>query len=195
MDNQIEIIRGEDRTAFLKVAFRNTRDPFSLEGWVRVEVHFKKSDNTTLIKSTDTVTALFASVTYNTYTFTAVTGGVIGNAIALVFDGVADIDTVVNAWNTANPTNTVSHDAVGTEVPVAGTATLTGGVDAFSYVEVVDARLGKLSVRLDDVDTNSLRVGPNQSILSIVDKNSAHPSGERRKIMFDNVLTVKADTF
>jgi hypothetical protein len=72
----------------------------------------------------------YATVVFDTVTFTAVTKGVVGNTIALVFNGTDDIDTVVNAWNVANPANTVGFTGqLGTYVPTAGTATLIGGID------------------------------------------------------------------
>lgn len=74
----------------------------------------------------------YASVEFDGVTFTAVNAGVIGNSIELEFDGLDDIDTIVGAWNTANPSNTVSHDGTGSDVLVAGTATLVGGVDEVS---------------------------------------------------------------
>lgn len=47
-----------------------------------------------------------------------------GNSISLVFDWVDDVDAVVNAWNAANPWNTVSIiNGLGTTVPTAGTTT------------------------------------------------------------------------
>jgi len=50
-----------------------------------------------------------------------------GNSISLVFDGIDDADTVLNAWNTANPWNTASIvDWVGTTVPTAGTRPFIG---------------------------------------------------------------------
>lgn len=50
-----------------------------------------------------------------------------GNSISLVFDGIDDADTVLNAWNTANPWNTASIiDWVGTTVPTAGTMIFIG---------------------------------------------------------------------
>ena len=55
-----------------------------------------------------------ASVVYDTVTFTAVTPGIAGNSIALVFDSIDDIDTVVNAWNAGNPTNTVGFTDIKT---------------------------------------------------------------------------------
>ena len=56
--------------------------------------------------------------------------GTSGNSITLNFDGVDDIDTVLAAWNSANPSNQatlVSGD--GTQAPNNGTSiTLSGGV-------------------------------------------------------------------
>ena len=63
-------------------------------------------------------------------TFTADNLGIIGNTISLVFTGVETFDQVVNAWNTANPTNTCHHDGIGTYVPYAITLNLAGGADA-----------------------------------------------------------------
>lgn len=61
-------------------------------------------------------------------TFTAVNYGVSGNSISLVFDGIDDIDTVVAAWNLANPSNQVTFTGVvGTTVLGAQTVTLANG--------------------------------------------------------------------
>jgi len=72
--------------------------------------------------------AVAASVVYDSITFTAVTAGVAGNSIALTFDGALDtVSSVTSAWNLANPSNTVSFSGLGSVIPTAGTATLTGG--------------------------------------------------------------------
>lgn len=79
------------------------------------------------------IPAVAASATYEGVTYTADNAGIIGNSISLVFDGIQDIDTVVLAWNTANPANTVSFSGgVGTTVPSAGTVELSGGTDALN---------------------------------------------------------------
>jgi phage tail sheath protein FI len=75
------------------------------------------------------VSAVAATATEQSVLFTANTAGVIGNTISLVFDGVATIDAVVDAWNLANPSNTVSHDGTGTAVLTAATVNLADGVD------------------------------------------------------------------
>lgn len=94
-----------------------------------VGAYVRANDGTLITKHSKGLAA--ASVVYDTVTFTADFAGTAGNSIALVFDGVDDIDTVVNAWNAANPANTVSFSGqLGTYVPAAGTATLAGGTDS-----------------------------------------------------------------
>jgi hypothetical protein len=73
--------------------------------------------------------ALYATATQEGVTFVADNLGIIGNSISLVFNGIDTVDTVVNAWNTANPTNTVSHDGAGTEILASATVNLAGGID------------------------------------------------------------------
>jgi len=50
-----------------------------------------------------------------------------GNSISLTFDGVDDVDTVVAAYNAANPSNTVTIKTGGISVPDPQTITLAGG--------------------------------------------------------------------
>lgn len=64
----------------------------------------------------------------NGSSYQAVNHGAIGNTITLVFNGTDDIDTVVAAWNAANPSNQVALiSGLGTEVLSANTYTLSGG--------------------------------------------------------------------
>lgn len=70
-----------------------------------------------------------ASTSYDNVTFTADNIGIIGNSISLVFDGTTNANTVVAAWNGANPTNTVNAIGPITETLIAGTAFLVGGED------------------------------------------------------------------
>lgn len=73
--------------------------------------------------------AIAATATYEGVNYIADVPGAAGNFV-LVFDGVLTIDDVVSAWNSANPGNTVSHDAADdTVVPSAGDVVLTGGID------------------------------------------------------------------
>ena len=102
-----------------------------------------------------------SSVVYDTVTFTAVTPGADSNAIDLVFNGSDDIDTVVNAWNAANPNNQVSFSGqAGTYIPTSGTADLDGGADDtiftdanYDYTPFATDKYGRLKVVADlDVD-------------------------------------------
>jgi hypothetical protein len=65
-------------------------------------------------------------------TITADTAGTAGNNITLTFDGVDDVDTVLAAWNSANPSNQATLDSGdGGQVPDDGDfLTLSGGVAA-----------------------------------------------------------------
>jgi hypothetical protein len=76
-------------------------------------------------------------------TITANTAGTAGNNITLTFDGVDDVDTVLAAWNSANPSNQatlVSGD--GAQVPdngdeltlSGGAAAIAGGSDPFANI-------------------------------------------------------------
>lgn len=65
----------------------------------------------------------------NPVTLDADNRGSVGN-ITITGDGSNDVDALVLAWNTANPTNTVTVSAGGSEVPNNGIdMDLTGGVD------------------------------------------------------------------
>lgn len=59
--------------------------------------------------------------------FTADFAGAAGNSISLVFNGTSTVQSVVNAWNTGNPGNTVHFSGFGTVIPAANTWTLSGG--------------------------------------------------------------------
>lgn len=63
-------------------------------------------------------------------TITANTAGAAGN-VTLTFDGSTDISDTISNWNTAHPTNQLTlTSGVGTQIPSAGTISLTGGADA-----------------------------------------------------------------
>ena len=187
---QSVIIRGEDRPLILKMIFKGSTDPFDLVNWTKITVEFRKSDRTILEKTTDLQGGAFATFTEQTVVFTADVIGIGGNSISLVFDGIDDLDTVVNAWNGANPTNTVAFTGqAGTFVPTAITVNLAGGVAQTQEVSVINETLGKISVTLTDTDTLALKTGPNQSFRVFVDKG-APPNGDRRMIFFDSALNV-----
>jgi len=70
------------------------------------------------------------------FTVTADNLGTIGNAFVINFNGVDDTQTLINNWNVANPTNTVSAVDTGGGLAFvigAGSFTIAGGTD-----EVID---------------------------------------------------------
>jgi hypothetical protein len=109
------------------------------------------------------IAGVAASVVYEGEFYYAVTTGTAGNSIALVFDGIDSIATVLADWNAANPSNTAGTFASNTAVvPAAGTATLTGGLATPAALGVItrnnssntaDATLGIL------VETGNKTVG------------------------------------
>jgi len=75
--------------------------------------------------------ALPAEGSHEGVTYTADTAGTVGNAIVITFTGSNTIDSAVSDWNTANPSNTVSHNAPdGAVIPLATTLGLAGGDEA-----------------------------------------------------------------
>lgn len=70
---------------------------------------------------------VYATATYNGVTYTAKRRGLTGETITLAFDGVKSIQSVVKAWNLANPYNPVAHNGAGSTVPPAGTPAFSVG--------------------------------------------------------------------
>lgn len=190
---KITVIQGEDRVIPLEIIRRDNnsiRRPFDITGWTKITIEFKKSNNSILSIDNLPAHGRKASGVYDEVTYTATNVGVTGNSIALVFNGVQTVSQIVAAWNLANPLNLVSHNSTTpTEVPPAGTLALVGGLDNYSKVTVSDVILGKMSVKIDNLDTNSLKVGPAQSIKIIIDFG-AHDLGNRRIAMARNALDV-----
>ena len=194
---KLTIQKGEDRVIPLtltKKAASGIRSPFDLTSATKITVEFKQSDNEIL--SIDGIAAhgRFSSATFEDVIYTAYTIGVIGDSISLVFDGSDDIATVIAAFNVSNPGNTVNSDAADdTVVPSATTVNLSGGLDDFIKVVVIDAKLGQITVQLDNADTNSLSTGTGQNIRVIIDVGD-HDLGNRRISVAKNVLDVVNDS-
>lgn len=76
--------------------------------------------------------------------------GLAGN-VTLTADSVTDIDGLILAWNTANPTNTLTlFSGDGTQIPTAN-ITLTGGLDASGDLES-DAQITLSNIVFRDED-------------------------------------------
>lgn len=191
----INIVKGEDRVLVMRVVDEKTQEPFDLTGYTKITAQFKKSNNTLLELTSNPVGGVAASIQYEGVTFTADNVGNDGNSITLVFNGSDDVATVVAAWNGANLTNQVSHDGIGSEVLTADTISLTGGVDAVIAVSVLgNSLLGKVQTLLSDTDTNSMRLGKNQTVRLIIDKGE-HPNGDRRIALFRDAINVVSAEF
>lgn len=73
----------------------------------------------------------------------------LANKIEITFDGVSDTDTIINAYNLANPTNTVSHNGVGTDILSAGTVSLNNSTVLNNQYKVYFEDGGEKGVVLD----------------------------------------------
>lgn len=64
--------------------------------------------------------------------------GIIGDDIVLNGDGVKDLNTLIDDWNTANPSNTVTLTSInGADIPDAATVMqLDGGVDGVDFIYI-----------------------------------------------------------
>lgn len=100
---------------------------------------FADLDGTATIPAVEGVAASFsgqvAGMTEDV-TIVADNEGVAGNSISLSFDGSDDIDTVLAAWNLANPSNQATlTEGDGSQIPDnLETIDLAGGVDAEAEV-------------------------------------------------------------
>lgn len=188
----ISIVKGDDRNLNLFFILTGTQRPYDLTGWTHISVFFKMQYGDLLEKST-TAYNTFATAFYSGITFTALASGTAGNSIALVYSGTNTVQQVVNAWNTANPSNKVSHNSPdGNLVIPAGTVTLADALDNLVDVTVVNAILGHVKVHIRQEDTTQLLAGRSLSFKAVID-NGAPPNGERRKIIFENALEVTED--
>lgn len=186
------IVRGEDRVLTLAIKQEHDGEPYDLTGWTKITVDFKKQNGQLLQKTSDLVGGQAASAEHEGVTFTADNLGTDGNSISLVFNGTDDINTVVGAWNSANPSNTASHDGAGTDILSSATINLSGGEDQIRYVDIMgNAVLGKMQVILDENDTSSLRLGKAQTIRAKIEKDE-----DTRYALFRNAINVTSqDTF
>lgn len=194
MSNKISIRRNSDAT-FVIYLNKESGRPYSLENMTTARLKLPLQSGGALTVSNATTPAVAAQIEYFGITFTAVTAGIIGNSITLTFDALLTVDDVVNAWNTANPSNTVSHDGTGTEVPDAGTATLVNGADEYKKVDVSgNPILGELTVILPEADTAQLRLGTDLNMELVVIKGIS-PSGETKIVDLLESLDVTESFF
>jgi hypothetical protein len=189
-EKRIKIYRGADKTFLVRLINTKSGDPYDLSSFDYVQVVFLLKSRKKLILTTDTVPAVKAQADKDGVTFIAQNGGAQGNSITLNFNGVDDIDTVVNAWNTANPSNLVTHNGNGTDVLSAETVVLSNGYDSYQPVQVWgDPKYGKVLVTLLESQTINLRAGTSQSFTVIID-NGINPGGFRNIGVFEQGVDV-----
>lgn len=189
----ITLTKGDDRSINLYLTLTGNSRPYDLTGWTSISVFFKMQFGGLLEKNSSTYSTYAYNFTSEGITFTAVTAGTVGNSISLTFNGTDTLQTVVNAWNAANPSNMVAHDQDnGSIILTAQVVPLAHGQAGLIDVTVVSEVLGHIRVRLHDFDSVKLLAGRSLSFKAVIDKG-APPEGERRKVIFANALEVVED--
>jgi hypothetical protein len=187
---RLKIVRGEDKDFVVKIRGKDSNDPVDLTAITQVSFSLTRSNRTLLTRTMAQVPAKKAFVDINNLRIIANSAGALGNNIILMFNGVDDLDTIVDEWNTANPFNTIAHNGLGTEVLSEAEYMLSGGADAYFPITVVgNPILGKIQIHLTDEDTKSLRLGLNQSLIVTLDFG-AHPTGIRKITRYDNKVDI-----
>jgi hypothetical protein len=192
------IIRGADSNFTIYVVDADGR-PVDLTGYTLLKLRLPKgnSGSITVTSEETPAVAAYTTVTIGSeiVTITADTLGITGNSVSLVFDGVDDLDTVIDAWNTANPSNTVSHDATGDEVPSAQTLELDQGSAAYKKLNAPSPlELGVILVTLPDTDTEDLRIGKNLTAELTIDRGAAS-AGNRTMVLIKDAMSVEERFF
>ena len=113
-----------------------------------------------------TISGIYATATdtldFPNIIFTAISAGTIGNSISLIFNGILTVSSVVNAWNTTNPTNQVSYTGLGTVVPASQTINLSGGIINQVNTSNLKSRL------INNTQLLSILSGPNAGTYKIL---------------------------
>jgi len=107
-----------------------------------------------------------AKTVYELVNYTASVAGAAGNGIALLPNGVKDIDTLVDDWNVANTGNEVTHDGTGTDVPASGTIQLVEGTDAGPQL-IADASALKAYKEVVNSDARKTEIGKQEGIVGV----------------------------
>lgn len=189
INDRLQIVRGEDKDIIFKIREKNSRDPIDLTGVTNITIELDQANRTKLKLDTALIPAKKAFIKIDGVKIIANNFGGVGNSIILDFNGVDDLDTIVDEWNTNNPTNTIAHNGEGDEI-FEGQYRLSGGFEAYTPVSVDgEPLLGRVKAVLTDDQTLLLRRGNNQTINIIIDWGFP-PSGTRRIAKFDNRLDV-----
>jgi hypothetical protein len=189
-NTRLKVVRGEDENFILKLRTKTDKDPMDLTDATKISVVMVKSNRSELVLTNELVLAQKAKTTVNGTTFIAADAGTLGNNIQLDLDGVRTLQQIIDDWNQLNPTNQVEHDGVPSNIPTGGLYSLSGGMPAYTPIELVgNPVLGKIKVILIDAHSAQLRLGLNQSLTVIIDFG-VHPVGNRVIAQLKNFLDV-----
>lgn len=192
-DTRFKIIRGADKQIFIRITSAKTGGPKDLSSASAIEVIFDKTNNSKLVLANVNMPATNAKITVANIIFSSATAGSSGNIIKLTADGVKTVSTVISDWNTVNPSNQVTSNATTDQlasVMPEGQYSLTGAYLSYMPVSVFgNALLGMVKVTLLEKETQSLKLGNNQSFSVKVD-DGVNPSGLRFIGLFENKLDV-----
>lgn len=189
MAERLRVIQGADKQIVIRLKI-SSGDPFDLSDATGLQVIFESKDRGKITLTNNVIPATKALGKLSTVTFNAQTAGKNGNGIVLNFNGIDSVQTVVDAWNTANPLNQVGFTGLGTVVLPSGSVRLTGGYDQYRPIEVFGSPLlGKMLITLLEKDTLMMRNGQNQSVKIVVDEGE-DTGGRRIMGYFENKLDV-----
>jgi hypothetical protein len=189
-NTRLKVVRGEDESFVLKLRTKTDKDPMDLTDATKITVVILKSNRSELILTNEEVAATKAKAKISGVDFIAANAGTSGNDIQLDFDGIRTTQQIVDDWNTANATNAVEHTGVSSQVLVGGIYRLSGGLPAYTPIEIQgNPVLGKIKVKLIDYHTSQLRLGLNQNLTVIIDFG-VHPVGDRVVAQLKNFLDV-----
>lgn len=191
-ERRLRIFRGQDKTYIVRLTNSKTKDPISLVGATLIQIIFETENRGKLVLSSIVKPAVKAQGSLQGVTFTAVIAGSLGNGISLAFNGVDTLDEVVDAWNTANPTNIVGHNSIdGTTVLTTDEIQLIGGYQEYQPVKVFGSEeIGKLEVIMKNSETNLLRAGIGKSFTVVIDYGD-NPTGNRNVGSFEQKVDIK----
>lgn len=198
----IKIKRGSDKRFKVKLRLPNG-DPWpNLNQVTDIFVRFQKSNTQELEVSNAIIPSVASQATVGEVinvqpevVFTATTPGLTGNLIQLDFDGVLDFDSVVDAWNSANPSNLVTSSFVDPKTE----ASLTEQSIQFEWSQV-GAQFNDFFVRFMEpsLDDQGVQFGLNGNTIEIflnrssgtgnLDSETADVLTEQ--VAFNNFLTL-----
>lgn len=191
-DSRLKIIRGADKQLIIRIVSKNGT-PKDLTDSTYIEVLLDKASGEKLSLTNINIPETAAYIKVGDVTYTSALTGAAGNLIKLIGDGVKTVQTVINDWNNANPSNMVTSNATVEQLAAifpAGEYRLSGGYLAYSPVEIYGSPLlGTIKVTILEKETQGMKVGNNQSFAVKID-DGENTAGIRFIGIFENKLDV-----